>query len=311
MGFNKNEISPLVSVIIPAYNAEKFILETIESVQAQTYTNWEIIIVDDGSTDQTNIIIQQEAKKDTRIHYFHQENGRQGKARNLAIKHAKGEYLAFIDADDLWHPQKLEKQVNIFKENPSVDLVYCNGLSFMDTIQNVIQTHQEPSGLRNIEEQFQYLLSGKSLPNLSVIVNKYCVDKLGGFMEDSRLQNAEDYQMWLRLADHNCQMYGLPENLFYYRLHSNQVTHGDSMAFLQSVWAVYFAPLNKVSKVEKNSLLINRVQKYLLHHVDELSKEKFNEINALLRNPLNKAWKQSYNWFLYTLGKQLFKQVKY
>ncbi len=303
--------NPIVSVIVPTYNAEKFVAETIQSVQAQTYSNWEMIIVDDGSTDNTASIIKQAIENDSRIHYYYQTNGKQGKARNLAIKHALGKYLAFIDADDLWHPQKLEKQIHVFDHIPEVDLVYCNGISFMDTIQNIIQTHQEPSGLRKIDEQFQYLLSGKSLPNLSVMVKKDCVDEIGGFMEDLRLQNAEDYQLWLRLADHHCQMYGLDENLFYYRLHPNQVTNEDSMAMEQSVWAVYLASLKKISKEEKHNLLIIRVQKYLLHHVDELSSEKFKKINTLLKFPLNKAWQESYNRFLYALSKRTFKQVKY
>lgn len=302
---------PLVSVIIPAYNAEKFVLATIQSVQAQTYTNWEMIIVDDGSTDQTASIIQKECDKDNRIHYYYQTNGRQGKARNLAIKHSKGEYLAFIDADDLWHPEKLEKQIKVIKDNSQVDLVYTNGISFIDAIDNIIHRHHEPSGLRAIDEQFHYLLSGKSLPNLSVMVRKECVDHLGGFMEDLRLQNAEDYQMWLRLADHGCQMYGLSEDLFYYRLHPDQVTNGDSMAIVQSVWAVYLANLQKINQGEKNLLLIRRVQKYLLHQVDDLSKEKFKEINALLQYPLNKRMQKSLNGLLYTLGKGIFKKIKY
>jgi len=303
--------NPIVSVIVPAYNAEKFVAETIKSVQAQTYSNWEMIIVDDGSTDQTASIIKQACQKDTRIHYYYQTNGKQGKARNLAIKHAKGKYLAFIDADDLWHPQKLEKQIHVFDHIPEVDLVYTNGISFMDTTQNVIHTHQEPSGLRKLDEQFQYLLSGKSLPNLSVMVKKDCVDEIGGFMEDLRLQNAEDYQLWLRLADHHCQMYGLDENLFYYRLHTNQVTNGDSMAMEQSVWAVYLASLLSVSNTEKETMLQHKVQKYLLHYVDVLSEEKFKEINFLLKNPLKKAGHYRNNLFLFTLGKGIFKKVKY
>ena len=303
--------SPIVSVIVPAYNAEKFVAETIESVLAQTYTDWELIMVDDGSTDQTAGIIKEYANKDARIHYWYQTNGRQGKARNLAISKAKGTYLAFIDADDLWHPTKLEKQVSVFTENPQVDLIYTNGISFMDTIQNVIHTHQEPTGLRKLDEQFQYLLSGISLPNLSVMVKKKCVNEIGGFMEDKRLQNAEDYQLWLRLADRQCVMYGLGEDLFYYRLHPNQVTNGDSMAIIQSIWAVYLAPLTSVSKSKKETILLQRVQKYLLYHIDELSTEKFKEINSLLKNPLNKVAQHLYNLFLITLGKRMFKKVKY
>jgi hypothetical protein len=106
-------------------------------------------------------------------------------------------------------------------------------------------------------------------------------------------------------------MYGLGEDLFYYRLHPNQVTNGDSMAMLQSVWAVYLAPLLSVSNTEKESLLLHRVQKYLLHHIDELSAEKFKAINFLLNDPLNKAWQCRINLILYALGKGIYKKVKY
>jgi glycosyltransferase involved in cell wall biosynthesis len=153
-------------------NAVMTIQETIQSVQAQTYTHWEMIIVDDGSTDNTATIIKQAIENDSRIYYYYQTNGKQGKARNLAIKHAKGKYLAFIDADDLWHPQKLEKQIHVFNHIPEVDLVYCNGISFMGNIEQIMNKQSDKGGLKEKEAQYQSLLSGKSLPNLSVIVKK-------------------------------------------------------------------------------------------------------------------------------------------
>src|SRR5690349_25117803 len=100
----------LISVIMPAYNAEKFVAESISSVITQTYKNWELIIVDDGSTDNTKNIIEEFAKHDARIKYIYQENAKQGKARNTGIAMAKSGLVAFLDADDLWLPQMLESQ---------------------------------------------------------------------------------------------------------------------------------------------------------------------------------------------------------
>ena len=111
-------IEGLVSVIVPAYNCEKFIGETIASVLAQTYQNWEMIIVDDCSSDNTREIILDSAKKDSRIkYYFLQNNSGAAVARNTAMEQAEGEYMAFLDSDDVWLPEKLEKQLNFMRDN--------------------------------------------------------------------------------------------------------------------------------------------------------------------------------------------------
>src|SRR5215467_11570142 len=101
----------LVSIIMPAYNAEKYIADSIRSVLAQTYTDWELIVVVDGSTDNTASLVQQFVTRDSRIKYFFQENGRLGKARNTGIKNASGSLIAFLDSDDLWLETKLELQL--------------------------------------------------------------------------------------------------------------------------------------------------------------------------------------------------------
>jgi teichuronic acid biosynthesis glycosyltransferase TuaG len=303
--------SPLVSVIVPAYNAEKFVAETIESVQAQTYSHWEMMIVDDGSTDQTAAIIREAAEKDPRIQYYYQTNGKQGKARNLAIKHSNGKYLAFIDADDLWHPQKLEKQIQVFFEYPHVDLVYTNGISFKEKFEVIDSDNDGESFIIDKNIQYQLLLSGKSLPNLSVMVKKQSVDDIGGFQEDLKLQNAEDYQLWLRLADNGCQFYYLSSSLFYYRLHENQVTNQDRMVFKQAIWAAFLAPLKQISVHEKEKIIFDRVQKYLLHNIDILNTIRFVEINFLLCNPIQKYITTIFNFFLFLLGKRMYKIYYY
>ena len=116
---------------MPAYNAAEFIQDSIDSVLGQTFFNWELIIINDGSTDNTSEIIQKNIDADNRIISFSQENGKQGKARNLGIKYAKGEYLAFLDADDVWMPDKLAMQLNQIKEK-KVDLVFSDSYMFTD-----------------------------------------------------------------------------------------------------------------------------------------------------------------------------------
>ncbi|MCO6494371.1 MAG: glycosyltransferase family 2 protein [Bacteroidetes bacterium] len=302
---------PLVSIITPAYNAEKYIAETIESVLQQTFSDWEMLITDDGSTDNTALIIKQYAEKDSRIIYLYQENGKQGKARNLAIKNAKGTYLAFIDADDLWVENKLEKQLAIYKQYPEVDLIYTSGISFSGSISNVIKVFHEKAGMIDSTEMYDTMLKGKSLPNLSVIVKKSWVDKVGGLGEQPEMQNAEDYQLWLKLLDRGCQMYGIDESLFYYRLHENQVTTDDSMAFTEAIHAVFFADLTKINRKEKRKILINRTNKYLLHYIDIISNEQIEKILNLYKNPLSDYRRYWLNRLLLLLGKGVFKRYYY
>ena len=122
---NSTQNNRPISIIMPAYNAEKFIRESITSVLQQTYSNWELIIVDDGSTDNTKKIIQAFAQQDGRIHYIYQPNGKQGKARNAGIRHASGDLIAFLDADDLWTKDKLEKQGSLIRRT-NADLIFSD-----------------------------------------------------------------------------------------------------------------------------------------------------------------------------------------
>ena len=120
-----NKIYPLISVVIPAYNAELFLDETLESVLSQTYENWECIIVNDGSTDSTESVAKKWCEKDSRFRLTNKENGGLSSARNWGIKESKAEYIAFLDADDILTPDSLEVRINtLLKEN--VDLVYSN-----------------------------------------------------------------------------------------------------------------------------------------------------------------------------------------
>ena len=118
MIYTKKDSESLVSVITPSYNSSPFIKETIESVQAQSYSNWEMIIVDDKSKDDSVHIIKQYIEKDTRIKLITlTQNAGAARARNIALKEAQGDYIAFLDADDLWKPLKIEKQLQFLKDN--------------------------------------------------------------------------------------------------------------------------------------------------------------------------------------------------
>lgn len=292
-------MNPIISIITPAFNASAFISEMIQSVLNQTYYNWELIIVDDGSTDNTSEIIKGFANKDNRIKYIYQENGRQGKARNRAIKEAKGEYLAFLDADDLWVEDKLENQLLSIQEN-SVDLVFSQGWSFETSINETIKEINTPLYLQLNSELLIKQLYGYGLPILSVMVKKAAVLNVGCFEEDLFVQNAEDFQLWLKLCDAGFIFYGMEERMFYYRVHQNQATSEDSMAMNQVIWATYLTKFNSIENKSVKKIMLQRVNIFLIHGLDSLSKNKLVEVIGLYKSPLH-------NCFLYNLTSLLFK----
>lgn len=183
---------PLISVIIPTYNMEKYITDAIDSALAQTYKNVEIIVVDDGSTDFTINILK---KYNSKIKYFYQKNKGPSAARNVGIKYAKGEYIAFLDSDDVWLPRKLELQVKYFSENAFRGLIYT-GYYTIDETGETVEIHKIEDFSKNKVLKdlfFKNVISTAS----TIMVNRECFEESGGF--DENLAVAEDWDMWLRI----------------------------------------------------------------------------------------------------------------
>lgn len=303
----------LVSIITPAYNVEKYIGKTIDSVLNQTYEDWEMLIVDDGSTDGTKKAVEKYLS-DPRINYFYQQNGRQGKARNLAIKQAKGKYLAFLDADDLWVPSKLEQQVSTI-ESENVDFVYSQGWTFQDDENNPENTKDLMEmnvllGYQTSKEFLEKLLTRNQIPILSVLVHKNIVDSVGGFSETLNVQNAEDYQLWVKLADNGANFYGMEERLFYYRLHANQSTSGDNMSMEACIWGLSELQFKSFSEEEKKKRIIKLLNKYTLYACDKDS-GYFLALLRLYKEPLNSQGLYIKRWLQSRLGRKVFKKIGY
>ncbi|NJL21211.1 MAG: glycosyltransferase family 2 protein [Leptolyngbyaceae cyanobacterium SM1_3_5] len=194
--------TPLVSVIIPAYNAAAFIDRTLRSVLAQTYRNLEVLVVDDGSTDRTSEIVTAFARQDDRVRLLRQTNAGVAAARNLAIAHAKGEFIAPIDADDIWYPHNLEKQVECMVRGGSwVGLVYSWSVD--------IDEFDVPLGgfrAAKIEGNvYATLICHNFLGNASAtMMRRSCLEQVGGYDAALRSQNAqgcEDWDLYLRIAE--------------------------------------------------------------------------------------------------------------
>ena len=210
---------------MPAYNTEKYIGESIQSVIDQTYKNWELLVIDDGSTDKTAEIIRRFAAHDSRVKYLFQQNSGQGKARNTAIAKSSGSLIAFLDSDDLWLPQKLELQLQVM-DSVKADVVYSNGF--------IIYEPGAPAGATDFpivpgkiegRRMIDLLLLLNFISVQSVVLRKEILPNASPF-DESLL--CEDYELWLRLAAGGAVFHGMTEKLIKYRRHPTATTHRNS-----------------------------------------------------------------------------------
>ena len=212
------ERSTLISIILPAYNAEKTLAESVDSVLAQTYDKIELVIIDDGSTDGTRAIAEKYAQKDCRVKVLCNEvNIGVLKTRMRGVRSAKGQWLAFIDSDDLWDPDKLKRQMQLQERTGSV-LTYCSS-KFIGYDGNEI------SWVMHVPAEVNYrrLLKQNVILNSSVVVRKDLFLKYSPFSEDQRDMH-EDYACWLLILKDGYSVSGLDEPLLTYRVHNHSMT---------------------------------------------------------------------------------------
>ena len=210
------KFTPLISVVIPAYNAEQFLDETLESVLSQTYENWECIIVNDGSTDNTESVAKKWCEKDARFCYFYKENSGVSDTRNLGIKEARGEYIAFLDADDLYMPNFLDVCLENLVEK-DVDLVAPKMLEFRDVRNGVIEDEDKKDYLYSGKEGIALFLHSNRL-TMALLCKKSVMDEVGGFTWHKK---AEDLHCWLKVLFAGYKIYRLGEYYAYRRMHNN------------------------------------------------------------------------------------------
>ena len=227
-----------VSIIMPAYNVEQFISESIKSVLAQTYQDWELIIVDDNSTDNTYEIAKSYAESDGRIKVIRfSENRGAALARNAAIEAAKGKYIVFLDSDDLWLPHKLEEQLEFMREND---------LAFTYSSYELIDEAGKSLGIFLTKESITYssMLKTCDVGCLTAIYDSYSLGKMYFNIECRR---QEDYALWLAILKRIKETKGILEPLAKYRIRSGSISRNKLKAAWYQ-WKVY-------REVEKLSLL--------------------------------------------------------
>lgn len=222
-------IDDLVSIIMPTYNCGKFIGETLESVLSQTYGNWEIIIIDDCSNDNTKEIVETYSSKDERIKYFCLDvNSGAAVARTEAMKKAEGEYMAFLDSDDLWMPDKIEKQLKFMKSNEYA--FSCTSYEQIDEegqcLERVIKAIQKTD--------YNRLLLDCPVGNSSVMYN---VKKMGRF-EVPNIRKRNDDALWLQMLKKEKYIWGMPDVLMKYRIRKNSIS-SNKLAVVKYHWILY------------------------------------------------------------------------
>lgn len=205
----------LVSIITPSFNAAKFITQTIQSVQNQTHQHWEMIIMDDSSSDETVSIIEKIANDDNRIHFFQlKKNSGTGIARSTALAKASGRYIAFLDADDLWKPEKLEKQLDFMK---------ANNLYFTFSFYDCINEAGKPLN-RRIEAplhlSYRQLFFCNYIGNLTGIYDANYFGKTAV----SSIRKRQDWMMWLTILKKIQFAQPVPESLAFYRIRENSIS---------------------------------------------------------------------------------------
>lgn len=226
---------PKVSIIIPTYNAEKFINETIQSVIDQTYTNWELIIVDDLSKDNTRKILEEWKNKNDKIQliFLDVNSGGPAHPKNIGMLKATGKYIAYLDHDDIWMPKKIEKQIDILENDSEIGLISCEAISIDK------QGHfLDKALIKNIPNHGVFpeiFYTDFIISNSSLVIPKSVIDKLGNRDENPKIGIAEDREIELRIATAGYKLYVIHESLFKYRFHGNNASkNGSPLSYAES-----------------------------------------------------------------------------
>jgi teichuronic acid biosynthesis glycosyltransferase TuaG len=241
-----------------AYNSALYIEESIKSVLSQSFTDWELIIVDDGSSDNTRETIERFSNSISKVKYYYQENQGQAKARNTGLNLAKGELIAFLDSDDLWNQECLSILFDSLERN-KVGMVFCSGYRLIENILWEIPQCELPLCLIKSTAMEAILTLYNPLVIHGVLTYKKFIEQVNGFEANPTLKNcSEDYFLWYKLAKLGISFYGLPDRLAIYRIH-NQGTHNNITKMLEAELFVHTHALTN-HYVDQN--IVNRLLKF-------------------------------------------------
>lgn len=228
-----NRMPPTVSIALCCYNSERYLEETLQSIFAQTYHDWELVIVNDGSTDSTEQIIQRHMAEGRHIVYSTQPNCGLGAARNKAIELSQGEFIALIDHDDVWDPEKLEQQLKLFAKRPEVGVVYSAVHVLVPGARTGAPAPFRPPMYRG--NVFVPLVLCNFVASSTLMIRRACLEKVGWF--NPSLCLTEEYELLLRLAEHYEFDY-VDKPLVTYRLHEGNASWNGAQLQLEMATVV-------------------------------------------------------------------------
>jgi len=262
---------PLISIIMPCYNAEAYIEQTVINVFEQTYGNVELIVVDDGSTDNCPALLIKSAQNYPGLTVLHQSNKGPYPARNLALQHAKGEYIALLDTDDYWSIDCLEKLYSALV-SANADVSYCGWQNIVENGQDGPRYVPPAYEQGNIHEAF---LTGCPWPIHAALTRKSIVDQVGGFSE--RRFSAMDYDFWIRISAVTQNIVLVPEVLAFYRWHQHGQISSVKWRQVLDAWQV------RKDFVTQNPSLFNQLQPSSLNELVN---------GAVLKQAIEAFWKR-------------------
>jgi len=264
---------PKISIIIPTYNRANLLAKSINSVLSQTYKDFELIVVDDGSTDNTSEIVENFKKNDVRIVYIHIDNsGGPAHPKNIGIKKAQGEYIAFLDDDDEWMSTKLEKQISLFENNKDdLAIVSCDSVVIDDRGEIAVKTSKITNyGLRD-------LLIKNSIFTGTVLMKASAIQNMDLF--DEQLKFLEDWDMWIRILADNKKIEFYPEILFKYNIgNANTTKNVSDTKKIEALEYVYKKNIFLYEKYKISHVIMFRIAiKYYLAKKYEESRRYFKQ----------------------------------
>jgi glycosyltransferase involved in cell wall biosynthesis len=261
--------TPLISVVIPCYNDGAYLPETVERLRQQTFTDYEIIIVNDGSTDQHTLQVLEELSQKG-VTVLHKENGRMSSARNYGVKHARGEYIAALDADDYFDPTFFEKALKVLREETNTAVV----TSYIQLFGEFTKLSKPRGG-----NEYNFLFSNQC--PACAMVRKSCWDAVGGY-DEAMVNGYEDWEFYIRITQKGWTVHVIPEKLFFYR-QTQKSTHKNYTLTNRPQLVSYIVEKHRKWYLEKLKELITNEQVIYRN-----SRVSYQVIGELLKNRITK-----------------------
>jgi glycosyltransferase involved in cell wall biosynthesis len=245
--------NPEVSIVVAVYNAQPYLAQAVDSLLSQTFSDFEAIFVDDGSTDGGGAYLDELAGRDPRVRVFHQANGGVARARNAGISHCRGKYMAVADADDICLPDRLAKQIAFLERRPDIAVLGGSLLIMSENGELTSKCHSFPTTPAQVRTR---LLRHCCIPHPAAMVRMEAVKSVGGYRPIFRM--CSDHDLWLRINDrHECA--NLPDPLVKYRYHAASITVNtlgvDALSFLAAAYSARFRRQHGHDPIDKASLL--------------------------------------------------------